>query len=166
VTRLFSAILPPGPVLDELASRLGEPGSGELRWIPRERWHLTLGFFGDDDDETRRTKWLRRRLAGRTAPRLRLAGAGSFPGAFWAGVQTTDRVALDKLAQAAGAGRRGYTPHLTLARWRGPAPRLPELLTGYTGEWFTPVEVALLRSDPGSHGPVYRLVERVPLAGA
>lgn len=181
--RLFSALLLPEPVRHDLAARLDEVSPPELagwRWIPVTRWHITLGFFGDDDDERRRSKWLRRRAAGRPAPRLRLAGCGTFRGVFWVGVTPEgepDRVALAKVAQAAGAGRqddrRAYQPHLTVARWKahrggrsGADRAVPGLLDGYAGPWFTPEHVVLMRSDQGPDGPVYHTIERIPLAGA
>ena len=176
MARLFSALVPPDLVRAGLAAALGEPGGG-LRWSPADRWHVTLGFFGDDDDPDRRIKWLRRRVAGRPAPTLRIAGSGSFPGVFWAGIEPAgplDQVKLTKLAQAAGAGRRGFHPHLTLARWN-PRRRadqgagklaVPDFLAGYTGPWFTPGEVLLVRSELGARGPAYQTIERVPLSGA
>lgn len=170
--RLFSALVPPGDVVDHLAgwlaSHTGELPP-ELRWTPVDRWHITLGFFGDDDDPVRRAKWLHRRADGRPAPRLRLAGAGTFPGVLWAGVRTADERLLAQLARAAGAGRRGYRPHLTLARWRSGKPdedAIVESFEGYSGPWFVPDAVALMRSDAGPDGPTYTTVERLPLARA
>jgi 2'-5' RNA ligase len=187
VARLFSALYPPDDARADLAEALmealtqapGEP-DGRLRWAPPRRWHVTLGFFGDDDDPHRRIRWLRRRLAGRSAPTLRIAGSGTFPGVFWVGIEPagpSDQVCLATLAQAAGAGRRGYHPHLTLARWnprqragRGEQgrgkPAVQDLLAGYNGPWFTPGEVLLVRSDLGASGPTYQTIERVPLSGA
>lgn len=170
--RLFSALLPPRAVTDDLAAWLADHAAGlpaELRWTPVDRWHVTLGFFGDDDDPHRRSAWLRGRAAGRPAPRLRLAGGGTFPGVLWVGVSTPDERRLTQLAKAAGAGRRGYRPHLTLARWRSGDPDrsvLAAALAGYAGPWFTPDAVALLRSEPGPGGPAYTTVDRLPLAGA
>jgi 2'-5' RNA ligase len=170
--RLFSALVPPASALDELAGLLaGRAGElpEELRWTPRERWHVTLGFFGADDDPVRRAKWLRRRVEGRQAPALRLTGGGTFPGVFWAGVATRDDRLLAQLARAGGAGRQGYRPHLTLARWRSGHPDkdvLTAALAGYTGEWFTPDAVLLMRSDTTSGGPTYTTVDRLPLATA
>ncbi len=170
--RLFSALVPPAPVLDDLAGWLPARTAGlppELRWTPRQRWHITLGFFGDDDDPVRRAKWLRRRAEGRPAPTLRLAGGGTFPGVLWAGVQTRDDRLLAQLARAAGAGREGFRPHLTLARWRsGRADKdvLTAAVAGYTGDWFTPDAVLLVRSDNTSGGPTYTTVDRLPLAAA
>ncbi|HKN96915.1 MAG TPA: RNA 2',3'-cyclic phosphodiesterase, partial [Pseudonocardiaceae bacterium] len=77
--RLFSALVPPAAAVDHLVGWLADRTADlppEVRWIPAQRWHVTLGFFGDDDDPVRRTRWLRRRTEGRPAPALRLAGGG------------------------------------------------------------------------------------------
>lgn len=167
--RLFSALVPPAAVVDHLVGWLADRTPAlppELRWIPVQRWHVTLGFFGDDDDPVRRTRWLRRRTAGRPAPALRLAGGGTFPGVLWAGVAADDDRRFTQLARAAGAGRRGYRPHLTLARWRSGQPEkdvLTAAVAGYSGPWFTPEAVLLMRSEAGRGGPTYTTVERLPL---
>jgi 2'-5' RNA ligase len=46
--RLFIAVWPPADVLERLAQlpRSEAPG---LRWVPAERWHVTLRFLGDCD---------------------------------------------------------------------------------------------------------------------
>jgi 2'-5' RNA ligase len=167
--RLFSALIPPADAIDHLADRVAGHTAdlpAELRWEPVERWHITLGFFGDGDDLASRVKWLRRRAEGRPAPTLRLAGAGTFPGVLWAGVTTDDEALLARLARAAGAGRRGFTPHLTLARWRSGQPEkdvLTNAFTGYTGPRFTPEAVSLMRSETGAGGLTYTTMERLPL---
>jgi 2'-5' RNA ligase len=168
--RLVSAIVPPPEVVDHLATWLaGHMGDlpPELRWTPVDQWHVTFGFFGDGDDPVRRGKWLRRRADGRPAPRLRIAGAGTFPGVLWAGVRTDDERVLAQLAKAAGAGRRGFRPHLTLARWRSGKPdeaAMVEPFEGYSGPWFTPDVLLLMRSELGPDRPTYTTVERLPLA--
>ncbi|HKN98383.1 MAG TPA: RNA 2',3'-cyclic phosphodiesterase, partial [Pseudonocardiaceae bacterium] len=56
--------------------------------------------------------------------------------------------------------------HLTLARWRSGRPEremLAAVLAGYSGPWFTPEAVLLMRSGPGQGGPAYTTVERLPL---
>jgi RNA 2',3'-cyclic 3'-phosphodiesterase len=170
--RLFSALVPPTEAVEHLAAWLAEHTAGlpaELRWEPVERWHITLGFFGDGDDPVSRTKWLRRRAEGRPAPTLRLVGAGTFPGVLWAGVTTTDERLLAQLARAAGAGRRNFTPHLTLARWRTGQPEknmLTNAFAGYSGPRFTPDAVSLMRSETGAGGLTYTTLERLPLARA
>lgn len=151
---------------DHLATWLGDVGGpAELRWTPVPKWHITLGFFGDDDDPVRRTKWLRRRAGGRQAPELRLEGGGTFPGVLWVGVRARDDRLWGQLARAAGAGRdvRAFRPHLTVARWRSGAVErtaLEQSLSGYTGPWFAPDALVLLRSE----NQTYTTVDRLPLA--
>ena len=162
MARLFSAVLPPRFAVLDLAELLAafRGVDDRLRFTPAECWHITLRFYGENDPATR-AQWLRDRVAELPAPRLRIAGAGTFPGVFFAGVQTEDPGALRKLAYACGAERR-YRAHLTLARWRSPEverERLTPLLDGYTGPWFVPDAVALVRSEAGE----YRVLERIPL---
>lgn len=59
---LFSALLPPGDVVDAVAGALGDPGDG-LAWEPPERWHVTLAYYGRDDSRGTRGAWLADRLA-------------------------------------------------------------------------------------------------------
>lgn len=166
MARLFSAFVPPSAVLDHLAGWI-DGLAAPVRWTPRERWHVTVGFFGDDDDPDRRSKWLLRRVAGRSAPALRLAGAGSYRGVLWVGLEADDEQLLARLAQAGGAGRRGYQPHLTVARWRTAGADISAsiaLFDAYTGPWFTPAELLLMRSELGKGGPTYTKVRSVALA--
>lgn len=96
--RMFVAVVPPESVRDHLADFL-EPRSREalgasgLRWIAREQWHITLGFFSSVPDH--RVEDLTDRLST-SAERhrsfdLALAGAGAFPSVarasvLWLGV--------------------------------------------------------------------------------
>ncbi|MBO0840206.1 MAG: 2'-5' RNA ligase family protein [Sciscionella sp.] len=173
MARLFSALIPPEDALDELSATVDavtSPAGVGIRRFAREQWHITLAFYGEDDPG-RRAGWLRPRVAGRHAPRLRLAGGGSFPGVCWAGVSVDGYAGtLTELAKAAGADRRFY-PHLTVARYRIRPPRTPAAtvrplraaLSAHSGRWFTPTDVVLVRSDPSSTGHRYTVVERIPL---
>jgi 2'-5' RNA ligase len=167
VARLFTAIVPPEPVRARLGGLL-EPlreGTAGLRWTPRERWHVTLGFFGDEDDPALRTRWLHDRAEGLPAPALRLAGAGTFRGVLWVGVEAADPERFRRLARACGADRRRFRAHLTVASWRRRADTAGarDALGEFAGEWFTPAEVVLVRSDLDHTGPHYSRVTSVPL---
>jgi 2'-5' RNA ligase len=184
---LFSAIIPSDQAIEDLAGRVAELTTeiatestaglappADLRWVPPDRWHITLGFFGDDDHPRPRGRWLTRRADGLAAPRLRLAGSDVFGvgragGVLWVGV-TPDteagQAALAALASAGGADRRRFRAHLTVARWRTGAAdrsRLRQLFADYAGPWFTPTEAVLIESTPG---PVYTPLLRVPLTHA
>jgi 2'-5' RNA ligase len=175
--RLFTALCPPSTALDPLAAHIDAIGPvaeamvAGLRWIPRANWHVTLCFHGEDEVATR---WaaLRPGLAGLRAPKLRLAGGGTFGGVLWVGVRPADAAALadlTELAEAAGADPEEFTAHLTVARWRTrPGVRLDTrglagLFTDYTGQWFAPGEVLLMRSEPGPRGSKYHVERRLAL---
>jgi RNA 2',3'-cyclic 3'-phosphodiesterase len=130
--RLFTALLPPGHVLDgpgQLAHAVKElrslEGAGQLRWTDRANWHITLAFFGEVADD--RLPELRERLSraahrGHPIP-LRIAGGGSYGDrALWAGLvdgprdgpegpeESTRRLPVESVrrlaASTAAAGRR------------------------------------------------------------
>lgn len=168
---VFSALVPPPSVLAAVRAELDRAGvkrdGGDgLRWSPGERWHITLGHYGDEKDPQGRADWLRARLAGLRSTPLRLEGAGTFPGVLWLGVRGEG---LGGLASAAGAERDGrpYRPHLTLARGNREDPRplreWERRLAGYLGETWIPAEVSLLRSERDDRGTVYRELERYAL---
>ena len=176
--RLFTAFRPPESALAELDARIGavagiaEALVPDLRWTPRDNWHITLCFHGEDDVASRWSALLPR-LTGLAAPRLRLAGGGSFGGVLWVGVrgvEPADATALADLADAAGADPAEFTAHLTVARRPSRGSRintreLTGLFADYTGQWFAPGEVALMRSEPGPRGPKYHVEQRVELPG-
>lgn len=191
--RLFAAVLPPGTAVAELARQVGAlrelPGAGRLRWAGRDGWHFTLAFYGEVPDET--LPELRERLARgarRHAPYgLRIAGGGRFADrVLWAGADG-ELSAIGKLAGTAAAagrragltgpdtaGRRGFTPHLTLARNRDPRVELAPFaaaLDSFDGSPWTVAEIALVRSHPPAPGvagaqPHYETVDTWPLGGA
>lgn len=176
--RLFAAIVPPEEVLDSLETALlrsGKRPAGDaaVRWNVRDLWHLTVAFYGDDDLPAR-ARWLGERLPGIPAPRLRVAGAGTFPGVLWAGIagdRDGDTAAVEVIAAAAGTGddRRPFHPHLTIARWRRRRPppaigRVAEALADYTGPSWQAHEVVLFSSELSHRGPAYTARQHFPLA--
>jgi 2'-5' RNA ligase len=164
--RLFVALDAPPSVVADLAAAV-DPVRGDrpwLRWVPPERWHLTLAFLGQVD--AGRVDGLRDRLA-RAAARhspvtMQLAGAGRFGGrVLWVGIRGA--VAdVGRLAGSVAAGSRRagipvedrpYRPHLTIARGRDPKVDLRPVvaaLAGYEGPRWTAAEVHLVRSHLGS----------------
>lgn len=148
---LFTALVPPEDVVDDLLGELGDPsGLGEegFRWSSPENWHVTLAYYGEDDPETR-IKWLADRIPGRQAFDVRLEAAGTFPGVLWLDVVGED---VPPLARAVGsdAEQRSYRPHLTLARFPRHRTDLAETwtgrLAGYTSRSWKAGEVRLLGS--------------------
>jgi 2'-5' RNA ligase len=120
---LFVAVRPPPSAVAHAAAAVDpvRPLAPGLRWVPPERWHLTLAFYGEvpDDEVDRLVARTARRLDGAVDLRLALSSAGRFGGrAVWLGV-TGDVAGLRTLAGALDPGGRRYRPHLTVARVRG-----------------------------------------------
>jgi 2'-5' RNA ligase len=181
MSSVFTALWPPREAIDDLGAAIdrlrAQPdlvseASVSLRgfrFIPPERWHVTLCFHGETDfaEQDRLSARLDRRVPKlAAAPRLRLTGAGVFRGVLWVGVEPDqdDDVALRALVRAAGADPNGFHGHLTVARWaRGSPDRavLRALLADYAGPRWTADSVALVRSELEKGARKYRTVHTV-----
>lgn len=168
--RLFVALSPPAPVLDDLDAACAplRPLRDDLRWTSRTAWHVTLAFLGEVTELslTRLQPRLERAARRHHAVGLGLTGAGAFPkparaNVLWTGL-AGDRRGLSELAASVGAaarragapppdaGRR-FQPHLTLARCRAPADvrGVVASLETYRGPEWTAAEICLIHSMPG-----------------
>jgi RNA 2',3'-cyclic 3'-phosphodiesterase len=180
MVRLFSAIELPDDVRAELADRLAavRAAAPDLTWTPPERWHITLGFYGDREHPDRRGAWFRDRAVTQRPFRVRLRAAGRFPGVLWIGVNALDGEHAAALRSLAGAltdqqvDQLAFVPHVTVARWRRgrvgneAAAQAAAAFDGYRGRWWLSDEVVLFRSDLTQDGPVYTALDRVTLSGA
>jgi 2'-5' RNA ligase len=85
--RLFSALWPPAEAVAALAA-VTAPAGSPSGWqaVDPATWHLTLAFHGEADPGVFARR-LDRAVGGVPGPRLRIAGAGAFPGVWWAGVE-------------------------------------------------------------------------------
>jgi 2'-5' RNA ligase len=166
--RLFAAVRPSAEVLAHAAEavdrvRAAEPGP---RWVPPDRWHLTLAFYGDVDEGElpRLTRHIDRGLVDVPPMTLSLTGAGTFSRrAVWIGVDG-DVDVLQRAAYGVAFEDRAYQPHLTVARLRGgtdPAGAVAAL-SSYAGPSWTVGEVHLVRSQLGPR-PTYDDIETWPL---
>lgn len=186
--RMFVAVVPPDPVVDDLAKFLAPRQEAEagFRWSTPEQWHVTLAFLPQVAERT--LDDLRERLvraAARRAPfTAAVAGGGAFPNVGRAKVLYADldvgdrREELRRLATGAraaanksGAGAEGgsrFHPHVTLARLGRPAEvtRWVRVLDSYRGPAWQVDGVALIESHLGEgprRRPRYELVETFPL---
>lgn len=179
--RMFVALMPPEPALEDLAAfveprRDAEPG---FRWTVPEQWHVTLAFLADVEDRhlDDLLARLERAVARRTPFPVTLAGGGAFPHPAGAKVLftrvETEGVELGRLATGtrAAAARSGteveggrFHPHITLARTRRPveATRWLRVLDAYRGPTWRAERVALIASHLGEgprRRPRYEVVE-------
>ncbi len=149
----------------------------DIRWVSGGGMHLTLKFLGPiDEGQVLRVKEVMKDVAGlhRAFP-LRLEGTGAFPGeasprVLWVGFAAEPELLalqddIETALEAEGFERekRGFTPHLTLGRVKGPervAKAMSELAKHRERSFgaMTVHKVALFESLLGPEGAEYRIV--------
>jgi len=165
VSRLFVAVWPDPAVRSALAA-LPRPEEVGVRWVPPERWHVTVRFLGDADPEAAS------RALGTLAARPAIARFG--PAVSRLGrtvlcvpVRGLDGLAADVAHVTEGIGEppdpRPFVGHLTLARLH---QRGSCRLAGHKvrAEMAVP-QVALVASEVRPEGTTYRRVATFPLEG-
>ncbi len=136
--RLFAAIRPPSEIVEKLSHL--QKGVPDAKWSGPEKFHITLGFFGDLTGE--QAELLDQHLATirQGSFEVSLAGTGHYgraePHSIWIGVE--DNPELTKLAKAVRKvardcriemDKREFQPHVTLAYLRA----FPDVLA--VAEW-------------------------------
>jgi 2'-5' RNA ligase len=149
----------------------------DIRWVSDGGMHLTLKFLGQiDESQALRVREILKDAAGRHhAFPLRLEGTGAFPGeasprVLWVGFAAQPELLalqddIETALEAEGFERekRGFAPHLTLGRVKGPervAKAMSELAK-HSQESFgamTVLKVALFESLLRPEGAEYRIV--------
>jgi 2'-5' RNA ligase len=183
--RAFFAITLPEAItesLGALSQRLRLKGA-KASWVPPQRMHLTLRFFGDITEEqcAGMIAAAVAPLAEVLAPEFLITGVGSFgrkgrPDVIWAGAQIlagdVEAIlrAVDAAARAQGieVENRPFRPHITLARIRDPrsAGALAAELgheAGFAAGQFTCHNVTLYQSRLTPSGPEYSIIKEFPL---
>ncbi len=186
--RSFVAITLPADVQDHLRKIEALLKSGTAvpaKWVEPENIHLTLKFLGDTDPgkigdifET-----ISHAAAGISPFALEIKGLGVFPGPrntriAWAGL-AGDLGKLNLLQKNIEAGleglgfpseKRGFSPHVTLARVRDTATAEERERFGrlVTGTFVKPVpffidSIWLIKSELTRHGPTYTPINSVLL---
>jgi len=171
--RLFYAIFVPRelwPLLEEAQRKL----KGYRNWkaTPAEQLHLTLMFLGElPRERLEEVVQVGAMVARRVAPfTLRLRGTGYFPAdgtprvwfakAEGAGLEALAvglRAALSDLDDA-----KPFKAHITLARRKGPAPRVGPVVLDQS---FEVRKISLVRSELSPKGSLYRVLREFELKG-
>ncbi len=150
------------------------------RWAPLANQHITVKFLGSTPVEQRdAVASVCRSVAERhTRSQLSLGKIGAFPSSkrirvLWIGLGdpegllTTVAGALDEGFTSLGyrAEKRGFTPHLTLARFREivRVEALPDIDLPDLDPWLVD-RLSLYRSHLSPRGATYELLEEYPLA--
>lgn len=172
--RLFFGVFPSLPVRDEVARAIerDRKWTPTVRWVGSAKWHVTLQFLGEIDEERAAiAERIGREIAPLHAPfAMSFADFGVFPsprrpGVLWMGVE--DATAICALAESLGTAlgadgfaleARKFHPHLTLARIKGrkEADEVRQLLERAprpTTSSFSVESFVLLESRGGAYHP-------------
>jgi RNA 2',3'-cyclic 3'-phosphodiesterase len=182
--RLFVAVDMPEAAAEAL-ERAVEPWRERLgagRWVRRENWHVTVKFLGRTWPRLMRfVQTACRKVAEGVPPfEVTLSGLGVFPGpgrarVLWAGLDDREG-RLTEIAAALDAGlagefapeKRGFTPHLTVARFNPPIPMREDAeslaATSIDAPAFEVDRLILYRSHLSPRGARYEPVEEFPLS--
>jgi 2'-5' RNA ligase len=135
VARAFLAIKPPPEVLDAVEARLAPIAMPAARRTPRDQWHFTIQFLGNDADVDAVVDAFARapfdagigtvRLGGAGAigrrRRARILYLGSSEGSDWIReVAEQAAVRLEPLGHVRDEEAKQFLAHVTIARFRAP----------------------------------------------
>jgi 2'-5' RNA ligase len=172
--RLFVGIGLPDAVVEALSALLGRlRPTAPVKWSPAENLHITTKFIGEWPENRLQEMIAVLQRVERPAEKLEIeiGGLGWFPNpnrprVFWAGVHSPGLAGLaaatDRETSQLGVAmeERAYSPHLTLARIKDPAPlaalrqAVANLDSAEFGR-FAPSAFSLYHSKTGSSGSVY-----------
>lgn len=170
VSRLFIALWPPPEVLESLRVALAplQAQTRHLRWQPLARWHITVAFLADREEQRAVEVFKSLHLA--TPEPVALAAAGSFGPVLWIGLRGGEWIST--MAHEARSAyrireRRGYRAHMTVARARSAAAQqeaaeVVARLGAFVSEPWCPGELTLVRSSLGP-APEYEVIARSSL---
>jgi 2'-5' RNA ligase len=154
------------------------------RWVRPEALHLTLRFFGEVSAERVESlaASLSGALAGLPAFALDFRGCGVFPDrgnprVLWVGVPKPPEALFELQSRAEAVARglgyapegRGFEPHLTVARFRGPERGIDSILSSCRDRDFGRtdiLEAVLFESRLSPSGSSYERLRIYPLSRA
>jgi RNA 2',3'-cyclic 3'-phosphodiesterase len=148
---------------------------GNWRPVRLDHLHITFAFLPQAPDNAVQTLVKLGNKVGRDfAPfKVRLRGTGYFPGAgsprvWFVKAEGVEGDEMDLISSELRSGLtlpfedKPFKAHITLARKKGPAPRLEPMT--FPLEWEAQ-EIVLIESQLHKSGPEYKVVKKFPLTG-
>ena len=173
--RLFVALQLPVEVRARLTGLMG--GVNGARWQTDQQLHLTLRFIGEVDETKAEDIDSALAAVSFTPFQVSLQGAGLFgdvrkPRMLWAGVgpeaplaHLAQKIETAMVRIGLPAEQRKFTPHVTLARFKGAGGRVDRFLAANDQLWSPPWTVerfTLFRSHLAHSGAIYQPLATYP----
>lgn len=172
--RLFTAIDLPSEILLRLERLLSALRPEALiKWSPLDNLHITTKFIGEwQETRVPELNDALRTVVRRHPFEVELKDLGWFPGdrsprVLWLGVESNSELAalaaeIEQALIAVGIAKeeRSFSPHLTLARIKGPVPlsnlrkKVQDMQPAAMGR-FLVTRFSLFRSRPGTNASIY-----------
>ncbi|UDY34314.1 RNA 2',3'-cyclic phosphodiesterase [Dermatobacter hominis] len=157
--RLFLAVWPPDDVVEELMTLRRKDQRG-VRFVPPDRWHITLRFFGEarvDEVEAAMDDVELPSATARLGPAVDVIGERALVVPVGGLEELAARVTAATRSIGEPPPRRPFHGHLTIARVKRDA-RMPPALGAMVDGRFRVDEVALVRSRLDPDGARYDTV--------
>jgi 2'-5' RNA ligase len=182
--RCFIAIELPEEVISHLAGlqQSLKKSRADVRWVNINNIHLTLKFLGDIEETSVNSiiRAIRGTCKNHKSINIDIRGIGTFPAGrsprvLWAGVGNNGELLhlqkeIDKEMASLGFApeKRGFSPHLTLGRFRSSRGRdelmaTIDMITHDSFGQFDVRSVYLIKSDLKPSGAVYSRIAEFPL---
>jgi RNA 2',3'-cyclic 3'-phosphodiesterase len=185
VIRAFIAVEIAAPIIANIAAAANQLRADieAIRWVAPNNTHLTLKFLGAIDET--QVEPIAAALSSGLRPfppcTINAKGLGVFPNikrprVLWVGLLGSELITLAEQVELAlaplGFSReeRGFTPHLTIGRWRqgvratATLPHIVDQWRDFDFGWCTIGEVVLFQSVLKPQGAIYTRLKVVPLA--
>ena len=175
--RLFTAIGLDSAVTDRLLALKPAAAAGwrKTRWVNREQLHITLRFIGEVRPDAGAHIRSKLRKVEFSPFRLQISGLGTFgrhrsPHVVWAGIDACPEIIklFKEISYAIDNknNNQNFTPHITLARFRGSRPiELDEFISSHQGFSIPAFQVdcfTLYLSTLKPAGAVHEALEHYP----
>lgn len=183
--RVFIAVELTESIREELAQlqeRLRGTGD-KIKWVDSSLIHLTLKFLGEiREEELKKVLWASREVAAKFSSfPIKIKGTGVFPDSpsprvIWVGIEGGEnnletlvkQLEKELARQGFAKERRKWIPHLTLGRVKvlKKKGKLRGLVLSHKGIEAGEMEIrniSVIESRLTPKGPIYTLLERIPL---
>ncbi len=163
MARLFVAVWPPDDVVERLTALPRKDQRG-VRFVPPDRWHVTLRFLGNvhrDDAVNALDGAVLPPARARLGPGVDVIADRALVVPV-AGLDALAAAVTKRTSQLGEPPRKRFVGHLTLARLK-PHAQMPRAIGAFVPDEFDVSEIALVQSRLDPQGARYETLQSWPV---